>query len=229
MEHLFVNLKYCRQQGLPAPPPHFSDEVTEAQVGKLLMCDHSASHCGAETELGHPIQKLPGAPEKHTMDIHSNRGCVETNHVSFPSSNMVVALKELSIRGDFRTTVEYLVNLLETENFQNNDIDTGWLDHLIAERVQVGSRVASPGVAEIHASGRYRDPESFLGREAGHHARGGVWGLERGRCDVQNLHDGFLALLGKVGRAVLLFPPVVCGQRGGQGGLFVVFGNRLIK
>ncbi|XP_043827164.1 acetyl-CoA carboxylase 2 isoform X2 [Dromiciops gliroides] len=51
-------------------------------------------------------------------------------------SNMVVALKELSIRGDFRTTVEYLVNLLETENFQSNDIDTGWLDHLIAERVQ---------------------------------------------------------------------------------------------
>uniref|UniRef100_E9PSQ0 acetyl-CoA carboxylase n=1 Tax=Rattus norvegicus TaxID=10116 RepID=E9PSQ0_RAT len=51
-------------------------------------------------------------------------------------SNMVVALKELSIRGDFRTTVEYLVNLLETESFQNNDIDTGWLDHLIAQRVQ---------------------------------------------------------------------------------------------
>ncbi|XP_029409877.1 acetyl-CoA carboxylase 2 isoform X3 [Nannospalax galili] len=51
-------------------------------------------------------------------------------------SNMVVALKELSIRGDFRTTVEYLINLLETESFQNNDTDTGWLDHLIAERVQ---------------------------------------------------------------------------------------------
>uniref|UniRef100_A0A8C0ZVG8 acetyl-CoA carboxylase n=1 Tax=Castor canadensis TaxID=51338 RepID=A0A8C0ZVG8_CASCN len=51
-------------------------------------------------------------------------------------SNMVVALKELSIRGDFRTTVEYLINLLETERFQNNDIDTGWLDCLIAEKVQ---------------------------------------------------------------------------------------------
>uniref|UniRef100_A0A452R4U2 Acetyl-CoA carboxylase beta n=1 Tax=Ursus americanus TaxID=9643 RepID=A0A452R4U2_URSAM len=51
-------------------------------------------------------------------------------------SNMVVALKELSIRGDFRTTVEYLINLLETERFQNNDIDTGWLDYLIAEKVQ---------------------------------------------------------------------------------------------
>lgn len=53
------------------------------------------------------------------------------------SRNMVVAMKELSIRGDFRTTVEYLIKLLETESFRNNDIDTGWLDHLIAEKVQV--------------------------------------------------------------------------------------------
>ncbi|XP_077165163.1 acetyl-CoA carboxylase 2 isoform X1 [Paroedura picta] len=51
-------------------------------------------------------------------------------------SNLVVALKELSIRGDFRTTVEYLIKLLETESFQNNEIDTSWLDHLIAEKVQ---------------------------------------------------------------------------------------------
>lgn len=32
--------------------------------------------------------------------------------------NLVIALKELSIRGDFRTTVEYLITLLETESFQ---------------------------------------------------------------------------------------------------------------
>ncbi|XP_058856920.1 acetyl-CoA carboxylase isoform X7 [Acipenser ruthenus] len=51
-------------------------------------------------------------------------------------SNMVVALKELSIRGDFRTTVEYLTKLLETECFQQNSIDTGWLDKLISEKVQ---------------------------------------------------------------------------------------------
>lgn len=51
--------------------------------------------------------------------------------------NMVVALKELSIRGDFRTTDEYLIKLLETEKFQMNHIDTGWLDKLIAEKVQV--------------------------------------------------------------------------------------------
>ncbi|KAG8145973.1 hypothetical protein E2320_012413, partial [Naja naja] len=51
-------------------------------------------------------------------------------------SNLVVALKELSIRGDFRTTVEYLVKLLETESFQTNETDTSWLDHLIAEKIQ---------------------------------------------------------------------------------------------
>ncbi|KAL6114247.1 acacb [Pungitius sinensis] len=51
-------------------------------------------------------------------------------------SNMVVAMKELSIRGDFRTTVEYLIKLLETECFRNNEIDTSWLDHLISEKVQ---------------------------------------------------------------------------------------------
>ncbi|XP_063060931.1 acetyl-CoA carboxylase-like isoform X2 [Engraulis encrasicolus] len=51
-------------------------------------------------------------------------------------SNMVVALKELSIRGDFRTTVEYLIKLLETDSFQYNRIDTGWLDRLISEKMQ---------------------------------------------------------------------------------------------
>jgi len=52
--------------------------------------------------------------------------------------NMVVALKELSIRGDFRTTVEFMTKLLETDSFQHNCCDTAWLDQLIAEKVQVG-------------------------------------------------------------------------------------------
>ena len=54
---------------------------------------------------------------------------------------MVVALKELSIRGDFRTTVEYLIKLLETESFQHNSIDTGWLDRLISEKMQVSQSI----------------------------------------------------------------------------------------
>ncbi|KAF2004050.1 acetyl-CoA carboxylase-like protein [Amniculicola lignicola CBS 123094] len=49
--------------------------------------------------------------------------------------HMVVALKELSIRGDFRTTVEYLIKLLETPAFENNTITTGWLDELISKKL----------------------------------------------------------------------------------------------
>jgi acetyl-CoA carboxylase / biotin carboxylase 1 len=49
--------------------------------------------------------------------------------------HMVVALKELSIRGDFRTTVEYLIKLLETPAFEDNTITTGWLDELISRKL----------------------------------------------------------------------------------------------
>jgi len=48
--------------------------------------------------------------------------------------NMVVALKELSIRGDIRTTVEYLPKILETEDFINNKVDTTWLERTTARR-----------------------------------------------------------------------------------------------
>ena len=48
---------------------------------------------------------------------------------------MVVALKELSIRGDFRTTVEYLIKLLQTPAFEDNTITTGWLDELISKKL----------------------------------------------------------------------------------------------
>ncbi|CAF1570312.1 unnamed protein product, partial [Didymodactylos carnosus] len=50
--------------------------------------------------------------------------------------NLVVALKELSIRGDFHSTVEILIKLLETESYLNNTLDTSWLDCLIAGNVK---------------------------------------------------------------------------------------------
>uniref|UniRef100_A0A7S2EIT5 Acetyl-CoA carboxylase n=1 Tax=Ditylum brightwellii TaxID=49249 RepID=A0A7S2EIT5_9STRA len=51
---------------------------------------------------------------------------------------LVLALKEIEVRGEIRTTVEYLVQLLETKEFKENTIDTSWLDGLIREKsVQV--------------------------------------------------------------------------------------------
>jgi len=47
---------------------------------------------------------------------------------------LVLALKELDVRGDIRTTVEYLIKLLETKAFKENTIDTSWLDGIIREK-----------------------------------------------------------------------------------------------
>uniref|UniRef100_A0A1I8IGY0 Lipoyl-binding domain-containing protein n=1 Tax=Macrostomum lignano TaxID=282301 RepID=A0A1I8IGY0_9PLAT len=58
------------------------------------------------------------------------------DHREAARENLIIALKELSIRSDFRTTVEYLIRLLEDESFAENRINTGWLDRLIAERVR---------------------------------------------------------------------------------------------
>ena len=50
--------------------------------------------------------------------------------------NMVLALKELSIRGDISTTVDYISKLIELEDFIENQIDTAWLDGIIKENVE---------------------------------------------------------------------------------------------
>jgi acetyl-CoA carboxylase / biotin carboxylase 1 len=59
--------------------------------------------------------------------------------------NMVLALKELSIRGDISTTVDYISKLIELEDFVSNKIDTGWLDAIIKENVD-GMAAAESGL-----------------------------------------------------------------------------------
>lgn len=50
--------------------------------------------------------------------------------------NLVMVLKQISIRGDFRTPVEYLIKLLESKDFRSNNIHTKWLDHLIEQNTR---------------------------------------------------------------------------------------------
>ncbi|KAK4561411.1 acetyl-coenzyme-A carboxylase [Recurvomyces mirabilis] len=86
--------------------------------------------------------------------------------------HMVVALKELSIRGDFRTTVEYLIKLLETPAFEDNTITTGWLDELIskkltAERPDPMLAVVSGAVTKAHMASEACLTEYRVGLEKG--------------------------------------------------------------
>ncbi|XP_038715965.1 acetyl-CoA carboxylase 1-like [Tripterygium wilfordii] len=51
-------------------------------------------------------------------------------------ANMVLGLKEIQIRGEIRTNVDYTVDLLHASDYQENRIHTGWLDSRIAMRVR---------------------------------------------------------------------------------------------
>lgn len=67
---------------------------------------------------------------------------------------LVLALKEMEVRGDIRNSVEYLVKLLETEAFKKNNIDTSWLDGIIREKsvaVDMPSHLVVVGAAVFKA------------------------------------------------------------------------------
>eukprot|EP01061_Rhynchopus_euleeides_P029516 TRINITY_DN483_c0_g2_i1.p1 TRINITY_DN483_c0_g2~~TRINITY_DN483_c0_g2_i1.p1 ORF type:complete len:2278 (+),score=1112.95 TRINITY_DN483_c0_g2_i1:484-6834(+) len=52
-------------------------------------------------------------------------------------AGMVLALKQLTIRGEIRSTKEYLLKLLDMPQFKESDISTAWLDALIKNRLKV--------------------------------------------------------------------------------------------
>ncbi|CAH2075711.1 unnamed protein product [Thlaspi arvense] len=51
-------------------------------------------------------------------------------------ANMVLGLKEVQIRGEIRTNVDYTIDLLHASDYRDNKIHTGWLDSRIAMRVR---------------------------------------------------------------------------------------------
>ncbi|ERM94222.1 hypothetical protein AMTR_s00010p00206450 [Amborella trichopoda] len=51
-------------------------------------------------------------------------------------ANMVLGLKEIQIRGEIRTNVDYTIDLLHASEYRENKIHTGWLDSRIAMRVR---------------------------------------------------------------------------------------------
>ena len=67
---------------------------------------------------------------------------------------LVLALKEIDVRGDIRTPVDYLTKLLETPEFIQNTIDTSWLDGIIREKtvsVQVDPETVALSAAVFKA------------------------------------------------------------------------------
>ena len=50
---------------------------------------------------------------------------------------MVVALKDIKIRGEIRSIVDYAVDMIQHPDFVGNNIHTTWLDNRIATNVSL--------------------------------------------------------------------------------------------
>ena len=82
--------------------------------GYFCIGPNGSVHEFADSQIGHVFAKSP--------DRESAR------------RSLIVALKDLEVRGEPRTPVEYLVQLLETEEFKKNAVTTSWLDGLLKEK-----------------------------------------------------------------------------------------------
>jgi len=82
--------------------------------GYFCIGPNGGIHEFADSQFGHVFAKSP------------NREAAR--------KSLVVALKDLEVRGEIRTPVEYLVQLLETDEFKKNAVTTSWLDGLLREK-----------------------------------------------------------------------------------------------
>eukprot|EP01065_Artemidia_motanka_P019441 TRINITY_DN230_c0_g1_i1.p1 TRINITY_DN230_c0_g1~~TRINITY_DN230_c0_g1_i1.p1 ORF type:complete len:2230 (+),score=810.54 TRINITY_DN230_c0_g1_i1:78-6767(+) len=78
-------------------------------------------------------------------------------------AGMVLALKQLTIRGEIRTNKEYLLKLLDMPAFKASDISTAWLDGLIKGRLRV--EAPDPFLSVLCAA-TYKAVERFEGNRA---------------------------------------------------------------
>ncbi|KAI9152520.1 acetyl-coenzyme-A carboxylase [Blastocladiella emersonii ATCC 22665] len=97
-------------------------------TGHVIACRTTAENpdAGFKPSAGHLVELnfcLAVRVFTYGHDRHSSR------------RNMIMTPKELRIRGDFRTTVEYLITLLETDEFASDHFSTEWLDARIQQKL----------------------------------------------------------------------------------------------
>jgi len=140
--------RHCIAVRITAENPEASFQPTSGAIKELhfhsaidvwgyFSVDSSGSvHEFADSQFGHIFAS---GPDRES----ARRACV-------------TALKELKIRGDIRTTSEYIIKLMQSEDFVNNNITTDWLDGRIARHKQLAieeDRLYSPPATLVAACG----------------------------------------------------------------------------
>jgi biotin carboxylase len=75
--------------------------------------------------------------------------------------NMACALRDLSIRGDIRTTVEYLRVVLESKDFVTNNITTTWLERLLQDPTVTTAKNKPPAHISVCLGALFRSYHTY--------------------------------------------------------------------
>ncbi|PUU75199.1 hypothetical protein B9Z19DRAFT_1067611 [Tuber borchii] len=110
------------------------------RLGKLVGCVSAGTVeylCSHSDDKFYFLELNPRLQVEHpiTEMVTTLSAPLEVFIPSPTHSSVTFLPTECSIRGDFRTTVECLVKLLETPAFEDKTITTGWLDELISNKL----------------------------------------------------------------------------------------------
>ena len=83
----------------------------------------------------------------------------------------MVALKEVKIRGEIRTIVDYAIEMIQSPEFVGNNIHTGWLDARIASRVSPPHNQRTPPPKLAPQASCMKIPASHNARRDSHWTR----------------------------------------------------------
>ena len=128
--------------------PRASPRRTPTRASSRRRARSTASPSSRPPRCGATSRSRPTAACTSTPTRSSATSSPRARTREIARKNLVMALKELFIMGEIRTTVEYLGELLETDAFKENTIDTAWLDGIIKEKsvaveVETDSRPSS--------------------------------------------------------------------------------------
>ena len=82
----------------------------------------------------------PDTAAAHCSKFQKSADCAlrRSSGISLPRATTArepSGLKEVKIRGEIRTTVDYCVEMIQSPDFVGNNIHTGWLDARITSHV----------------------------------------------------------------------------------------------
>ncbi|XP_057531974.1 acetyl-CoA carboxylase 1-like [Amaranthus tricolor] len=119
---------HCIAARVTSEDPDDGFKPTSGKVQELSFRSKPNVWAYFSVKSGGGIHEFSDSQFGHVFAFGENRGLA--------IANMILGLKEIQIRGEIRTNVDYTIDLLNCLDYRENQIHTGWLDSRIAMRVR---------------------------------------------------------------------------------------------